>query len=161
MSVQEPEVEFMENNGTTVAVIDGEAYNLSDGEVAIHETDNSLVLITENDSYHAELDENGWVILSEDTPDSVLTKLDEEDLRYADAEVTGFPAELDVGFRSDEAVYSSAWQNEVLRPSMDVAEEIDGAIREVKLTLEIEEDGSITVTDLGVWPNHTDVEIDI
>lgn len=159
--LEETEVEFMDNGETTVAVIDDEAYNLSEGDVVFHETGDETLLITSGDVYRAEYDEDGWLILSEDTPEFVLEALDETEERYADADAYGFPIELDVGFRSDEAVFSSAWQTETLRPSMDVARRIDGVIKEVTLTIEVDENGEVTVTDVSLWPNKSNVLLDI
>lgn len=164
MSTQDvtSQVEFMDNGETTVAVVDEEAYNLSGDDVAFHEIeDGSTLLITADDVYHATYDEDEWMIVSDDVPEFVLEVLDDAEIRYADAEAYGFPVEIDVGFRSDNAVFRSAWQKEKLRPSMDVAQNIQGSIAEVTLTLEVDENGGIVVTDLGLWPDSSQVTVDL
>lgn len=163
MSTQEADsqVEFMDNGDTTVAVVDDEAYNLSNDDVVFHQTTDEVLLITVDDVYHAEYDEDEWIVLSEDVPEIVLEALDDEEIRYADAEAYGFPVEINVGFRSDDAVFRSAWQKEKLRPSMDVAEQIQGSIAEVTLTLQVEETGGIVVTDVSLWPSSSQVTVDL
>lgn len=163
MSTQETDspVKFMSEGDTTVAIVDDEAYNLTGEDVALHRTDDELYLLTADDYYTAEYDDDEWLVLEDDVPQPVLDKLDSEEIRYADAEVEGFPVEIPVGFRSDDAVFRSAWQKEKLRPSMDVAEKIQGSIAEVTLTLEVDEDGSIVVTDVSLWPSSSQVTVDL
>lgn len=156
----ETEIEFMENDSTTVAIVDDEAYNVSGTDVEFHENEEGLILITAEDAYLAEYDEDGWLIVSEDTPEFVLEAIDERDIRYADAEAYGFPVEISATLRSEDVVYDSAWRTEKLRPSMDIMDKIN-SITEATLTLEVTEDGEVRVTDLGLWPNASNVTIDI
>lgn len=162
MSTQDitTEIEFMDNESNTIAVVDDEAYNLSGTDVAFHENEEGLILITAEDAYLAEYDEDDWLIVSEDTPEFVLEALEENELRYADAEAYGFPVEINAGFRSDDVVYDSAWRQEKLRPSMDIMERIN-TITEVTLELEVSEDGEVRVTDLSLWPTASNVTVDI
>jgi len=152
------EPEHIQNDTNTIVAIEDEAYNLSNDEFAIHNGTESTYILTTEEYYEVEYDEDGWMILSEDIPDSVSEKLDEKDIRYADSEVEGFPIELPVSFRSDEAIFDSAWQQEKIRPSMSIMNEIDGAIKEVTLTLEIHSNGEIVVSDVNLWPSSPNVK---
>jgi hypothetical protein len=157
---EQTEVEFV--NDGSVAVVGDEAYKLSEDSPVFHENDDELLIISVGEYYRAEYDENGWVVVDEDAPDFVTDALDSHpDKRYADADVQGYPIEFDVGFRSDEAVFSNAWQREVLRPASPIAKEIQGIIKEVKLTIEVEENGEVTVTDVGLWPDKSNVSLEL
>lgn len=155
------DVEYLENGNSTVVVIDDTAYNLSGEEVIIHEVEDGVLLITEDELYESTYDEDGWLIAPKNAPDFVLNAVEDEDIRYADVDVEGFPIQLDASFRSDGGLPRAAWQREVIRPSMDIIDDIDGVIEEVTLTMTIESNGDITVTDVSVWPDSTSVSFDL
>lgn len=157
---EQNKVEFMDDGN--VAVVEDEAYTVSENSPVFHESDDELFIISVGEYYRAEYDEDGWVVVDTDVPDFVIDALDShEDKRYADADVQGYPIEFDVGFRSDDAVFRNAWQREVLRPSSPVAKEIQGLIKEVTLTIELNENGEMAVTDVSLWPDKPDVSFDL
>jgi len=161
MSSASDPVKFVSDSDDCAAIIDDEAYNISPGEVVIHETDDQLYVITDGEYYVASYDENEWVVLDEDAPQFVVDELESRSIRFADADVRGFPIKLDVSYRSDDAIFDSSWQNEVLRPSSEVAQEIHGSIKEVGLTLEIQENGDIRAIGVSLWPNNSNVTLDL
>lgn len=158
--MSEDKIEFISNQDRTVAIIEDEAYNIEKNELIVHEdNDNSVYLISEDEYYITEFDEDGWLKTSCDIPDDILDKLDEKELRFSDVEARGLPTKFDVTYRSDTALYDSVWQNEVFRPSTEEAINLQGVINSVTLEIEMDENKNITIVGLRTWPDNIDVNL--
>lgn len=154
MATSETEVQILEDGDTAVAVYGDETQTVTEDEAAVFETERGYAFATVDGTYQVKTDEDGWLILDGTEPEHLAEFLrDHESLRFAEADYSGFPVTFKVGYRSDEALYRAAWQEEAIRPGEEVTQEISGEIAEVTLTVEVDADASITVTDIGVWPS--------
>jgi hypothetical protein len=157
-------VEYVEGDDSTVALVGDSAYKLTDeSPLETHELgDDSLLVISRDEYYEVDESSNGWLIPSSEMPTEIVELLsDEFGHRVADWDIDGKDVSFDVGFRSDNSLYSSAWQSESVRPGSEVLETISDSIKEVTLTVELSEEGTLTVTDFELWPNNSSVEVDI
>ena len=162
MSNKEDAVNFIDTDEhKTIAVVDEEAYNISSDEVVTHESNGTVYVITTEDYYIGEYDEDGWLTFSEKIPKNIIDSLRENERRCADVESESFPIEFEVGYRSDNELYDTAWRQEILRPSSKEAKNLQNKITEVKLTIELSKDGCIHITDIRTWPDNSNVKIDI
>lgn len=158
-------VEFMDADDETVALIDDEAYRLSSGDVQLHPQpeNNELVILTADEYYVADIDENGWLILPEDTPTFVQEYISSEtNKRFSDADIQDFPLEISFGYRNENVLENAAWRNEVIRPETDLIKSLPN-IRTVSFEGHIHEDGTLTITDMKFRPSRpaSKVEFDL
>lgn len=153
------EVEFATTSSNTVAVVEGESYTVTD-DVATHQTEDGYVFLTGTEAYYVPVND-GWLVPSGDEPQEVLEAINDMDEMCAEADVTGYPVEFTVGYRSDTGPYDSGWQKEMIRPNSEVASEIDSLIHEVRIDVSVDDDGTVRVTDFDIWPSSQDVTIDL
>lgn len=158
-------VEYVESDTGTVAIVDDDAYKLSsETDVVLHEAEDSesILLITQDEVYVSEYDSDGWLIAPEGAPEYVMDFLDDQSIRYAEADVYGYPIEFTVGFGSSpHTIYETAWQKEHMRPSSKVMDQIESSIQTVQLTIQVDSEANIQITDVSVFPDKSSVTFDL
>ena len=111
----------------------------------------------------SDIDENGWLILPEDTPTFVQEYISSEtNKRFSDADIQDFPLEISFGYRNENVLENAAWRNEVIRPETDLIKSLPN-IRTVSFEGHIHEDGTLTITDMKFRPSRpaSKVEFDL
>lgn len=158
-------VEFIETDEDTVALIDDEAYRLSSNDVQLHpqSEEDRIIILTAEEYYVAEVDENDWLVLPDNTPEFVREYISSETReRFADADVQDFPLDISFGYRNENVLENKAWRNEIIRPDTDLINSLPN-IRTVSFKGQIHEDGTITITDMKFRPSRpaSKVEFDL
>lgn len=164
MPEDEHGVEFVETSTKLIAVIKDESHVISDGDVVIHDgsDEGELLFISANGVFPASYNDRGWVTFPEidDIPEEVVAAARKDNaIGVAEADVSGYPVKFDVVYKADDPVYSQAWQTRMIRPS--VAEGLKNEMSEIYLTVQVNEDGHVTITDLDFWPLSSSVTIDL
>jgi len=164
MSSITDEVDFLEKDDQTVAVVGNEAYVVTEDTAQIHKVDDGVfLLITSEEVYEVHYDTDRWMVMEDvdELPEHVQELLEDKGERYAEADVSGYPVEFTVGYGGEDNIFRAAWRNEKIRPSDSVAQSLQNEISEVQLDVIVDEDGHITVTGVDVWPDSSSVSIDI
>lgn len=164
MSTQPEDVDFLEKDEKTIAVVDDEAYVVDEDTLQIHKVgESSFLLITLGEAYSVKYDPEGWLFFddSEDVPQHIQELLEDRGEKFAEADLSGYPVEFTVSYGGRGAVFESAWRNGKIRPSDPVAETLQDELSEVILDMTVDEQGHITITDLEVWPESDSVAVDI
>lgn len=152
--------EAIENDDALIYTFEGDAYRIEKGEIELESDEDGIVFVTYQGLFYAPFDPDGWVILSGDEPEIVTDICSSKDVRFADADYEGYPITMEVGYRTDDNITRSLWQNDKVRPK-EIESLINKDITEVRLSVEIDGSGHITVTDVSVWPDNPNVTFDI
>lgn len=156
------EPKLLNDGGDTVALYNGETQVVTEDEAAVFETADGYAFATLDGTYQVNTDEDGWLVLSGTEPEALAEFLrGHESLRFAEADYDGFPITFDVEYRSENALFRAAWQDEQLRPSDNVAEQLQSEAHALIATVTVDETASITITDLRTWPSSSNVTIDL
>lgn len=150
----------IENEDAVIYTFEGDAYRIEKGEIELESDEDGIVFVTYQGLFYAPFDPDGWVILSGDEPEIVTDVCNSRDVRFADADYEGYPITMEVGYRTDDNITRSLWQNDKVRPK-EIESLINKDITEVRLSVEIDGSGHITVTDVSIWPDNSNVSFDI
>lgn len=157
------EPKLIDDGEDTVAIYNGESMVVEKGEVKYFDGDEEVVFATQNGVTVVPRDEDGWLVMSGDEPDRVAEFIREhEKERLGETDYSGLPGEFDVGFTRENALFDSAWRDEIVRPGSEVGQMLeDDPLQTVTLTIRITENMEMKVVDIDFWPSRTDVEMDL
>lgn len=141
------EVLHPESSEKTIVIFDDDTYEIESESDYTTQIDNEeLKIVTEEYIYICPTED--WTTLPDTLPSKIGSEIREqnEDLRIAKSDISGFPVEVDVSIRCEEDLERTLWRQDLV--NMEDFES-DANLTDISLKGEVTEDGEFEPKELS------------